>query len=221
MAIPCGWLAREMELARRQKVIVEMIRSHDGFITYARDIDRIRKNQPLRSDDYWLAPLLGVDFLDDVYFFDSHRVSDEEFKELTGLKNLRRIAIEDSQVSDVGLAHVAQVQNLECLWLDGTQITDAGLKHLAHQVNLKQLGLSRTNVSDAGVASLNKLRDLDNLELNGTQITDAGIEHLKLLRKLKYLRLYDTGVTPKGILDLQRVLPNCQILPTYWSESDE
>jgi hypothetical protein len=220
VAVPCAWMAREMELARRQKAIVEMIESRDGFITYARDIDRNRKNQPLRSDDYWLAPLLGVDFLDDVYFFESHRVSDEEFKELTGLENLRRISIEYSQVSDVGLAHVAQIQNLECLWLDGTRITDSGLTHLAHLVNLRQLGLSKTNVSDAGMAHLNGLVELDCLHLDETYISDAGLKHLTLLTKLETLSMYETDVTQKRIRNLQRDLPNCRISPEFWVDGE-
>ena len=50
------------------------------------------------------------------------------------------------------------------------------------------------------------------LNLNLTQITDAGLVHLKGLTGLQTLGLRGTQVTDQGVADLQKALPNCEIV---------
>ncbi len=70
----------------------------------------------------------------------------------------------------------------------GTQVTDSGLVHLKRFPKLKRLYLGNTQVTDAGLVNLKGLARLERLDLSGTRVTDA------------------------GVAELQKALPNCQIL---------
>ena len=60
---------------------------------------------------------------------------------------------------------------------------------------------------------LKGLTKLSVLDLERTQITDAGLAHLNGLTKLRAIDLTGTQVTQSGVQELQKVLPNAQILP--------
>jgi hypothetical protein len=54
------------------------------------------------------------------------------------------------------LKELAGVRGLRTLYLDRTQVTDAGLKELSGLKGLKNLYLSKTRVTKAGVKELRK-----------------------------------------------------------------
>ena len=67
-------------------------------------------------------------------------------------------------------------------------------------------------ISDAGLVHLKGMTNLQNLQLLETRITDAGLVHLKGLTGLQTLGLRGTQVTDQGVADLQKALPNCEIV---------
>ena len=79
--------------------------------------------------------------------------------------------------------------------------------------NVAELQISGSGITDAGLVHLKDLIKLSHLNLSDTQITDAGLVHLKGLTKLERLDLKDTKVTDAGVADLQKALPNCEIIP--------
>ncbi len=50
------------------------------------------------------------------------------------------------------------------------------------------------------------------LRIGGPNVTDVGLVHLKGLRSLRSLDLSGTKVTDAGVADLQRALPNLEII---------
>ena len=48
--------------------------------------------------------------------------------------------------------------------------------------------------------------------LDGNKISDDGIERLKGLVNLRWLSIKRTDVTQSGVRDLQRALPECEIV---------
>ncbi len=56
------------------------------------------------------------------------------------------------------------------------------------------------------------LANLKTLYLTGTQITDTGLVHLKGLTGLKTLHLRRAQITDAGFAELQKALPNCQVI---------
>ncbi len=83
--------------------------------------------------------------------------------------------------------------------------------HLEELTQLEYLFLDELG-SDALLADLKGLTRLKHLELCGATITDAGLQHLRALTKLEWLDVRDTKVTDVAVSDLQRALPNCEIL---------
>jgi hypothetical protein len=66
--------------------------------------------------------------------------------------------------------------------------------------------------TDAGLAQLKWLTELGELNPIHTAVTDAGLVHLKELGGLGLLHLRGTGISKAGVSELQKALPNCQII---------
>ena len=163
--------------------------------------------------DAGLAHLKGLTNLKFVQLSGT-RVTDAGLAHLKGLTNLSALTLGVTQVNDAGLAHLKGLTNLSVLFLlEDTQVTDAGLMHLKGLTRLSSLDLKGTPVTDAGLAHLKGLTKLSVLDLERTQITDAGLADLNGLTKLRSIDLTGTQVTQSGVQELQKVLPNAQILP--------
>jgi len=65
---------------------------------------------------------------------------------------------------------------------------------------------------DSALAQVGRLRRLEELELSSSEVTDAGLKHLMGLTALKKLGLGSTQVTDAGVQELQRALPNLEIV---------
>jgi hypothetical protein len=134
---------------------------------------------------------------------------------LLGLKSggeVVRLDFNDTQVTEGGMDHLKGLTKLGWLDLDKTQVTDAGLVHLQGLTKLEWLYLENTHVTDAGLEHLKGLTELKLLLLDGTQVTDAGLAHLKGLTELGSLHLNGTHVTDQGVSELQKALPNLEII---------
>src|SRR5262249_32912716 len=59
------------------------------------------------------------------------KVTDDDLKELAGLKQLQALDLSENNVTDAGLKHLAAFPQLRTLNLRWTYVTDAGLKELA------------------------------------------------------------------------------------------
>jgi Leucine-rich repeat (LRR) protein len=119
-----------------------------------------------------------------------------------------------SQITNAGLVHLTGLSNLKRLSLDWCDVTDEELEHLKGLAKLQTLDLAvNTYITDAGLVHLKGLTGLQTLDLRLTKITDAGLVHLKGMIKLQKLNLAFTKVTGAGVADLQKALPNCDIVP--------
>ncbi|MGO8688343.1 MAG: hypothetical protein ACLQLG_01800 [Thermoguttaceae bacterium] len=96
--------------------------------------------------------------------------------------------------------------------LSDSDVSDAALEYLKGLARLEILDLNRTNVSDAGLQHLKGLTQLRELCLGGTKVSDAGLENLMGLTQLQKLWLDSTNVTDAGAQDLQKALPNLEII---------
>ena len=159
-------------------------------------------------------------------------VRDGDLKQLTAVRNLRSLDLENTKVTgaglkalkdlqalslyrapvtDAGLKEVKELGNLLTLDLTGTKVTDAGLKHLKALKKLRTLNLSFTTVGDGGLKELKDLKDLQSLRLNRTKVTDAGLKELTGLKDLRSLDLMFTKVTAAGVAELRKSLKRCKV----------
>jgi hypothetical protein len=168
MAIPCGWLAREMDLARRQRLAVQAIESREGE---AWEMDLAERQQlpvltarqgqtpyiqagPTPFVLKSLTPLLGIEFFKDIHHVRDTVTSDEDLQLLTNLSQLHCLELEGTKVTNAGLVHVAKFKQLRTLDLHGPHITDAGIDSLRGLTNLRRLRCFNTKVSDEKTESL-------------------------------------------------------------------
>lgn len=149
---------------------------------------------------------------------------------LSGLKGLRRLDLQDTEISDEGLENLMSLSSLESLCLascglnGSTLHTLSGLKkmrrldfssdHLGSQVYpvleqfplLSWLTLSHSAVKDQNLLYLGKLKNLYELCLaHNLDVTDSGIKYLSDCRSLRRLDVNDTAVTVEGLLALRHL----------------
>ncbi len=201
VALPCGWLAVEIQKAREQREAVAAIRklkSTDCYyeVKFVADplllwmtLRDVPVEPGYRHPPNWPWNLLRGDFFEDVncVSFIGSNVTDIELKRLTGLPRLQVLLFGENRITDAGLEQLSGLGRLGGLYLTNTQITDHGLIHLQG------------------------LRQLRCLFLNGTWITDDGVPHLQSLTQLQVLCVANTKVTDAGVAKLQQSLPNCKI----------
>ena len=156
-----------------------------------------------------LAPFVKLEDLDLSYSpFD-----DEGMRYLSGLKELKHLALRDTLVTDEGLKHIAGLTKLEVLDLYGAKLTDAGLKQLSNLTHLQKLNVLGSSITDQGLDALAGMSELQELNLYRSQITNAGLAKLQRLKKLTDLDLRYTRATGSGVEAIRRALPK----PEYFS----
>jgi len=167
---------------------------------------------------------------------DADPISDEQLRNIRGLTDTRLLDLADTQVTDAGLVHLAGMRRLRQLNLQGTpvegnglkyllrmtelttlrlggsRIGDQGLSHVGRLIDLRTLDLNHTQITDDGAARLAQRESLEDLDLRGTKVTDEAVPHLKHLSNLERLDLRDTQFTSAGVEQLQKALPNCEVL---------
>lgn len=96
--------------------------------------------------------------------------------------------------------------------LSASSVTDASVTLLAASPDLRMVRLSETSITDASMDTLAKLAKLESINLYGTKVTDEGVKKLTALPNLKRLYLWQTAVTPEAISELQKALPELEIV---------
>ena len=166
------------------------------------------------ADDAEVAKLLkakGADVTESkgavtaVNIQDGKKLSDEEFRQLTRLANLKTLSISDG-LKDDRLAQLASLPKLEYLQTNLAQITDDGVKPLARLKSLKNLKFFHPGkaFSGAGLAHLAELRNLERLTVAGAlTFNDDGMAAVAKLTKLVEFRTWHAGPTDAGVKQLQ------------------
>lgn len=202
VALPCGWLGREMTLAKQRREILETIKV--GNVTYEDMIPETpiptELHKQLRTS---LGKMLGDDFFQPLRYIDVHHVSDGDIEKIGSLGEVTMLMIRSGEVTDAGLVHLENLKGLKYLLVTSDKLTSAGLKHLANHKELESLHLRQTQVADDGLKELRDLTRLKSLYLLNAPVTDQGLQHLQGLTQLEILYLFKTQVTGKGLEKLQ------------------
>ncbi len=245
-AVPCSWLATEMQQAERQRAAVEAITGgspvydderevSNGFVYEDRfgpfgptdqpnwferigvDFDFNIGGAPPAWPQNWLEKL-GKDFFQNAVAVDLFSGEDVHAKceLLKRLPELGRLRVVSDKVTDADLEHLNGLSQLKELIVGCPSVTDAGLEPLAGLKKLKTLAFVSAKITDAGLPRLEALENLDELWLSDTKVTDGGLERLRRLTKLRRLHLGNPGVTEAGIKRLQQAMPWCVITSVRW-----
>lgn len=141
-AIPCGWLAREIEQSRQQRDLLELENSY-------------HLSDAVNLPDVF-TEIVGADFFRHVTSLSviGDSMNDAHMVKISGLTRLKSLDLQKTEVTDAGLVHLEGLSQLHVLWLSETRVTDAGLQHLEGLTQLQDLYLDGTQVTDAGIDRL-------------------------------------------------------------------
>jgi hypothetical protein len=107
------------------------------------------------------------------------KVDDATLQQLAGLRFLRELALDRTQITDAGMDTLRSFPRLRSLSLRFTNISDKSTKLIADLPDLLWLYLTHTRISDSSISNFAKLKLIDELYVRWTNITDAGAEELK------------------------------------------
>jgi hypothetical protein len=162
MAIPCGWLGREIDRARNVAEAKKALYFGFGPASFL-----------FREEPHFLESLLGREFFkEDLRHFQVSHAGDRDLEHLAHFTELEVLSIGRTPEVNrrLGMMYAADWE---------PRPTDAGIRHLRGLTRLKDLDLSGTDITDAGLAHLKGLTSLANLNLAGTLVTVEGVEQLK------------------------------------------
>jgi hypothetical protein len=117
------------------------------------------------------------------------------------------------QATDDKVAAVSAIKDqLAHLDLSRTSVTDSGLAVIKGLPRLTKLDLHSTKITDAALKNLAGLSNLTYLNLYDTAVTDAGLPEIAKLKGLRSVYLWKSQVTEKGAQDLQKQLPDAEVV---------
>lgn len=179
--------------------------------------------------------LSGLTNLKELNLNDTH-VTDEAFGALENLKKLEVIRVRKTHVDgsgfqiftgsplrvieagktqfgNFGYKFIARMPNLEVLATSEANVNDNALRGVRGCANLKELSIGNNLVSDAGMKSLGGLKSLERLSLaNNKAVTNVGLGVMKRLKQVKFLDINGTRCTDQAALELQKLLPDADIM---------
>ena len=132
-------------------------------------------------------------------------LGDDAFVEVEGIE------LRGPRIDDAAIKELSGLRQLRSLTLEQTGVTDAGLSVLKSMHDLQDLTLSYSLVTDRGIEQLKSLPKLATLKLTGTKITDALVPELAKFPALQTLYLRFTRVTDEGVAKLRELAPNCTV----------
>jgi hypothetical protein len=237
----CIWLAAESSRARRQQNAIATLQQLGGRIGFDYQLERPGKwkSKPNPVGPEWLRRAIGDDFfrrvvivnfdegsdpadrdlavlrelpgLLELTLMNRTRITDEGLRNLSGLRQLKVLALNGTKIDGSGLGHVPFPRRIEGLALSDAPVTDEALMHIEQMTNLKWLILTNTKITDRGMSHLAALKSLEDLQIEGTVVTDEGLGYLKAMTSLKRVLLGDTQTTANGRAGLRQALPNCRV----------
>lgn len=181
----------------------------------------------------WLGEM--ADSMQEITIMRCINISDDGVKQLSTLKNMRKLnlrgnylgsdalaacqtmpnlvqlIVSENVIDDEGVKFLEGLTKLEHLDLWANIVTDAGVDSLVKLQALKKLSLVANQITDEGVSKLTALPVLADLDLAETQITDACIESLAKIKTLKSVSFRATGVSDDAMAKLREALPGCKV----------
>jgi hypothetical protein len=154
---------------------------------------------------------------DTIHFYDTQR-TDELLQIFAGMREVRQMGFELTDVSQDGMKIVRDFPNLQKLMLYGGRpnVNDTGLRHLKGHEQLEELMLINTEVTDRGLEVLATLRKLRSLTLyrerfREVTLTDDALTTVRELRNLQDLNISGGWASDEAVRQLQADMPSCKI----------
>lgn len=146
--------------------------------------------------DAVLDQLSRVNSIRELQLANSKALTDDGFRHLARLQQLRHLDLSATAVTDSALEVLGALPALESVNLSWTRITDAGVAHLAACERLRRVYLTGTLAGDGSLRALAGKPDLAVLH-TGVGVTDRGV---RLLQEFPVFRHWQGGASTIGLL---------------------
>ena len=121
---------------------------------------------------------------------DAKGLTDEGWKLIEALPDLKRLSGSGEFFDDAALARLAKIPSIESLFFNGPAITDSGLAALATMPKLQRFAVDHSGkLSGSGLAALKGARSITALHFGGCAIGDEGVKALVQITQLKDVSL--------------------------------
>ncbi len=134
------------------------------------------------------------------------------FEAIGQCHNLQWLDVSRNAVGGPQIQALNDCDQLSQLFLVGCVFEPATFRAMQSLDSLTELEMSGSNLNDGHLDELAKLGNITTLRITATSVSDIGIRKLATMSALRQLDVTRTNVTESGIQDLQRALPNLQIV---------
>jgi len=212
VAIPCSWLAVDVQQATKQKEAVEALKKMDVTVGYSEVSDSFGYLRGDRPGPAWVRKLVGDAFFlsPGLLFFGKDRAT-IDLERLTVLDQVSVVCFDRNQVTDVEGEYLLRLNKLHDLFLTNAEITDAAWEKTGSLKQLRKLVLYNVTATNTSLQCLGKIQQLEHIAFYNVPLTDADLEKLAGMDHLRTLELLNTQVTTAGIARLQETLPTLTI----------
>lgn len=140
------------------------------------------------------------------------RLDQEAFEAIGTCRNLQWLDVSRNKVSGANITALKECHQLSQLFLVGCVFEPATFQAMQTLPSLTELEMSGSNLNDQHLGELAKLRNITTLRITATSISDTGIRKLATMSSLRQLDVSRTNVTEAGVQNLQRSIPNLQVV---------
>lgn len=132
------------------------------------------------------------------------RLSKSDIKEISKLKGLRLLWLDDTGITDKEVSMLGSLTDLQNLRITKNKLTDKSLDTIKYFTKLKILSLGESDISDAGVRKIQHLTRMTSLNLGSTKITDQTLIEIQGMTELEELLLANTAITDACIPQIKK-----------------
>jgi Leucine-rich repeat (LRR) protein len=160
------------------------------------------------AEPTWIPAWLDRDLRHDIVRVEAKgwRAKPMDYAPLAELPKLHTLIAASSSIRDEDLKHIGRCRNLRVLALWQTNITDVGLAELAGLTKLERVDFHHSNITGLGFASWQKMPALKKLHLHYAPVTDEGLSHLAgKTPALIDFTIYGLPATGEGFADWKPV----------------
>jgi len=149
---------------------------------------------------------------------DVKELTEERWKQIESLPDLRRFSANGVGFDDAGLARAAKISTIETFFFNGPSITDQGLSVLATMPRLKRFGVDHsTKITGNDLGTLKTAPLLTALHFGGCIVGDSAVTSLVQIKQLQDLALGHDRITRASfpLLAKMPALQRLEITPNW------
>jgi len=205
---PNGFWEILQKLPALQELLIDF--KPDQVTRYSKELSKFPKVKRLmlegRVSDIDLAWLGSLKDLEELILFNNNRIEGHGLKSLSGLRNLKYLALAGNPLTPDGLREIKRAAPaVESLYLGNNQLSPEKLSLIAEFPNLKFLAIKYEPLNQEQLQSLENAKRLEELSLDACSLDDAAVRGLERLSFIKRLALNNNCLGNEGMKSIGKL----------------